>query len=671
MYYRCIQREMLEDLFGEYAWVDVPHPFDIMDFCRRLFFCWIRTSNMGQDFVSECSKLMHQKRRFLLVIDGLQSTNDWNSILQARLPWTACISCIVVVTRYPTVARHCATIEDEICSIRSLRVDEMRHHMRDKIIVQQLCEVVPAGTPGQEDPEMTNEELDMLLTEEAFGIMNKCGRSPEVVGCLRSYLVSKQGDAAKIAALRHLNDNFMQELRANPDLGSLLRVFTSMHSNIHTCPQVIKKCLFYLSIFHQGRNIRRDRLVRRWITEGYSEGIDSSSMVVYTETKLFHKLAELGIITQPAAPQSSSRTGTMRMSSCQVNSLFLEYITLCETEERIFLPLEVTVLEGGRNPSTEHVGQHLAIRKWTGEKAVFDCLDFSWLRSLTVTGEWQPFFVSDMMLVLRVLDLEGTTSNLRDGDLKQIVEQLPRLKFLSLRGCNEITRLPRSMGGLRQLQALDVRGTCVVRLPGSIVKLHKLQYLHAGDGQGGVRVPRGIGALKALHTLGAIDVSSSSTGVAILNELHRLQQLRKLHVSGIIKRHNSLCVCVACFVSGGQASSGSSIRFPTNSFGELKVLEIACSPGIHVQFAQGAVPKLEKVKLYCQDGSTLQFSGLKFLRSLKQILLKGPGCNAIRNSLPKQLNLQIPNNQIALTIAQGHGSQPEPGPAQGNQEMPA
>ncbi|XP_066342358.1 disease resistance protein RGA4-like [Miscanthus floridulus] len=509
MYYRCIQREMLEDLFGEYAWVDVPHPFDIMEFCRRLFFCWIGTSNMGQDFVSECSKLMHHKRRFLLVTDGLQSTNDWNSILQARQPLTACISCIVVVTRDPTVARHCATIEDEICSIRSLRVDEMRHHIRDKIIVQQLCEVVPAGTPGQEDPEMTNEEFDMLLTEEAFGIMNKCGRSPEVVGCLRSYLVSKHGDAAKIAALRHLNDNFMQELRANPDLGSLLR--------------------------------------------GYSEGIDSSSMVVYTETKLFHKLAELGIITQPAAPQSSSRTGTMRMSSSQVNSLFLEYITLCETEERIFLPLEVTVLEGGRNPSKEHVGQHLAIRKWTGEKAVFDCLDFSRLRSLTVSGEWQPFFLSDMMLVLRVLDLEGTTSNLRDGDLKQIVEQLPRLKFLSLRGCKEITRLPRSMGGLRQLQALDVRGTCVVRLPGSIVKLHKLQYLRAGDGQGGVR-----------------------------------------------------------------------------------------------------------------------FSGLKFLKSsLKQILLKGPGCNAVGVSVREQLNLQIPNNQIALTIAQGHGSQPEPGPAQGNQEMPA
>lgn len=528
-------------------------------------------------------------------------------------------------------------------------------------IVQMLCEVVPAGTSGQEDPVY-------ILTEEAFGIMNKCGRSPEVLGALRSYLVSKQGAAlGVIAALRHLNDNFMQELRANPDLDSLLRVFNAMHSNIRACPQFIKKCIFYLLIFHQGSSIRRDRLVRRWIAEGYSEGIDSISMALYTETKLFHELAELGMIAKPAAAQSSGGTGTMTMSSCQVNSLFLEYITLRETEEGIFLPLEVTVLEGGRSPpKTQHVGQHLAIRNWKGEKAVFDCLDLTRLRSLTVSGKWQPFFVSDMMLVLRVLDLEGISSNLNNDHLKQIVEKLPRLKFFSIRGCREITRLPRSVGDLRQLQALDVRGTGIVRLPGGIVKLQKLQYLRAGtgDGQGGVRVPRGIGALEALHTLGAIDVSSSCTGVAILNELHGLQQLRKLLISGIIKkRHNSLCVCVACFVSGGEASSGSSIRFPTNSFGELKVLEIACSPGMHVQFAKGAVPKLEKVKLYCHDGPSPQFSGLKFLRSsLKQILLKGPGCNAVEDSLREQLNLQIPNNQIALT-------QRESGPAQGNQEM--
>jgi hypothetical protein len=519
-------------------------------------------------------------------------------------------------------------------------------------------------------------EQDPNLTEEAFVITNKCGRFPVVVCALQTYLVSKQqgGADTKIAALRHLNDNFINELKANPDqLDGLPKVLTWMHSNIHACPQVIKKCIFYLWIFHQGSSIRRDRLVRRWIAEGYSEGIDSISMVLYTETKLFHKLAELGMIAKPAAAQSSCGTGTMTLSSCQVNSLFLEYITLRETEESIFLPLEVTVLEGGRSPPrTQHVGQHLAIRDWKGEKAVFNCLDLTRLRSLTVSGQWQRFFVSDMMLVLRVLDLEGTTSNLRDGDLKQIVEQLRRLKFLSLRGCKEITRLPRSMGGLRQLQALDVRGTSVVRLPGSIVKLHKLQYLRAGDGQGGVRVPIGIGELKALQTLGAIDVSSSCTGVAILNELHGLQQLRKLHVSGIIQRHNSLCVCVACFISGGQASSWSSIRFPTNSFGELKVLEIACSPRIHVQFAQGAVPKLEKMKLYCHHGSSLQFSGLEFLRSpLKKILLKGPGCNTVRDSLQVQLDQQIQNNQIVPEIAPGHGLQPQPDPAQGNQEMPA
>lgn len=175
-----------------------------------------------------------------------------------------------------------------------------------------------------------------------------------------------------------------------------------------------------------------------------------------------------------------------------------------------------------------------------------------------------------------MLDLEDT-SGVTDEDLKQIVKLVTRLKFLSVRGCRGISRLPDSMIGMRQLQTLDVKHTLIVMLPPDICKLPKLQYIHAGntepwyEGDGivtiqsaadedqittpqqdidvtptnlpppsseadnvGIEVPIGIGNLTVLHTLGVVDVRSAG-GKALLEELEhgKLSQLHKLKVSGI------------------------------------------------------------------------------------------------------------------------------------------
>lgn len=131
-------------------------------------------------------------------------------------------------------------------------------------------------------------------------------------------------------------------------------------------------------------------------------------------------------------------------------------------------------------------------------------------------------------------------------DLAQMVKLLPRLKFFSVRGCRNISHIPYSLGRLTQLQSLDIRDTSITKVPKSIVKLHKLQYIRvgttvpwnddkdtgileeipkragtpsfstpsmsacrrlAGSCNGGVEMPRGIGQLTALHTLGVVNIS--------------------------------------------------------------------------------------------------------------------------------------------------------------------
>jgi hypothetical protein len=380
---------------------------------------------------------------------------------------------------------------------------------------------------------------------EADLIIDKCGRLPKLIVALAKYLAEVPNF---IREARRLNANFMYALKTTrKGLDSFQDVFTWMYSRFQACPQLLRKCIFYLSLFTQSSVIRQNRLVRRWIAEGYCEGTDSNSMVEYTE-KLIHELLTIGMM------ETHTRAGDMRTTSCQINSLFLDYFISREMEENIFLPLEVSVLVQDSTMSTQRAGQHLAIgSSWRRDRFVFESLDFSRLRSLTVSKEWKPFFISDRMRVLRVLDLEDTS--ITDDDVEETVKKLPRLKFLSLRRCTKVSRLPDLLGDLRQLQSLDIKYTSVTKLPKSIIKLQKLQYINAGtkvastdeepstprrsrqhghvvDACDGVMVPGGIGALIAMHTLGVVNVNARG-GRGTLKELKNLTQLHKLGVSGI------------------------------------------------------------------------------------------------------------------------------------------
>ncbi|CAD6256320.1 unnamed protein product [Miscanthus lutarioriparius] len=235
----------------------------------------------------------------------------------------------------------------------------------------------------------------------------------------------------------------------------------------------------------------------------------------------------------------------------RVNGFFREYVMSRPAEETIFLPVEVSVLEKQRHDrlTTQGIGQHLAIGStWHDEdedQIVFDSLDFSRLRSLTVFQKFRSFYVLDTMRVLRVLDLENALG-VDDDNMEKIGKLSSRLKFLSLRGQRRISKLPESVGDLLQLQTLDIRGTSILTLPPFITRLRKLQYIRADTAftslenfisypTGGFKVPSGIGRLEALRTLVGVRVNTAGGG-RILDEIVSLPQLKKLRVSGIIRK---------------------------------------------------------------------------------------------------------------------------------------
>jgi Leucine-rich repeat (LRR) protein len=97
-------------------------------------------------------------------------------------------------------------------------------------------------------------------------------------------------------------------------------------------------------------------------------------------------------------------------------------------------------------------------------------------------------------------------------------------------------------------------------LPNSIINLQKLYNLRAGrkplwssevvgpamlPDRYGVLVPRGIRKLKALRTLGIVNITRR--GNVILQDIRRLTQLRKLNVTGVNEKNGQeLCSTIVC-----------------------------------------------------------------------------------------------------------------------------
>ncbi|WVZ51228.1 hypothetical protein U9M48_002390 [Paspalum notatum var. saurae] len=531
----------------------------------------------------------------LIVIDDIRSVEEWDLIkaaLALRGSESSLKSCIIVTTNEESVATSCATTT---WNVKALEHDEIIDLIRKKVYEN-------TGSSELKSAE---------VVEQAKHIIHKCGGLPKVIVAIADFLSTQRKDnSVDLEGWWRLTHSFMPELETNRAFGSLQGLFSWVYSYFLTCPDSLKPCIFYLSIFPVNHSIRRMRLVRRWIAEGYSRD-DKQRTAMQAAEEFFSKLVKLCMIRMLG---SVVLTSSFSIPLCQVNGFFHEYIVSRSMEENL-----VFTLEGSCSMNLQRTVRHLAIgRTWDRDKDVFKSIDFSRLRSLTVFGKWSSFFISDKMCLLRVLDLEDALG-VTEKDLEQMVKMLPRLKFLSLKGCSHISCLPDSLGDLQQLQTLDIRDTFVIMLPKSIIKLQKLQFIRAGTtkpqfihaGTTGmdqiqpqsslsmpsmsrpqhnrtpvswlpkfsishritgssnyscVKVPRGIGRLTALNSLGFIDVRAEMGGSTILEELKNLTLLHDLEVSGI-NRNNINKFLDA--ISGHRHLELLTVKFDTDNLGSM------------------------------------------------------------------------------------------------------
>uniref|UniRef100_A0ACD5V8X2 Uncharacterized protein n=1 Tax=Avena sativa TaxID=4498 RepID=A0ACD5V8X2_AVESA len=552
------ENQELMDQFEKRACVTAMHPFNCDELLRSL------ALQFGYEDAIDLTRKL-EKKKFLIVVDDIASTAEWDSIVP-YFPATDTASRIILTTRTESIAKHCSEKHENIYQLRSLGYRDA-HDLFTETVFGLIIEM------DEQYPE---------LIESTNLILMKCNGLPLAIisiGCLLAARPKTSEEWTK------LNEHLNAELSMDPTHGRIIQVLIRSYDGL---PYHLKCCFLYLSIFPEGYIIRRRWLVRRWIAEGYIKEVRGKSAEEIAENYFTELVSRSMIIAFNIS--DFTRKGA---DSCQVHDLIRGVGTTKLMEEDL-----VFRLEEGCNLNNHCTVRHLAIdSNWERDQREFKrIMDLSRVRSITVFGKWRPYFISENMKLLRVLDLAGTTG-LLNHHLEHIGNFL-HMNYLSLRGCGDIFRLPHSLGNLRQLQTLDVRGTSLVMLPKAITKLRKLQYLLAGskstdvdegwrsstskrrarldmgpvccaaccvphlvgiDGfnrrdactlaccvafpsvimglhAGGVTVPRGVSKLEALDTLGIVNLTREE---AVIHEIKRLTGLRKLGVVGINKKNGS------------------------------------------------------------------------------------------------------------------------------------
>lgn len=483
-------------------------------------------------------------KRYFVVLDDLWTIDACKWIKDIAFPSKNNKgSRIIVTTRDVGLAEQC-TSESLIYHLKHLQIEDATNLLQRK------------SRKTHEDIKNDNKMKTMVNK-----MVKKCGGLPLAVLTIGGMLATK-----KVTEWENIYKQIPAELESNPSLEAMRRIVTLSYSHL---PSHLKSCFLYLSIFPEDFEIKRRRLVDRWIAEGLVRarvGVNIEDVGI----SYFNELINRSMIQ----PSRVNIEGIIK--SCRVHDIMRDVIVSISRDDN-FVYMAGDDVTSAVHDNFRHVAYH-------GSKFQDICMDWSHVRSITMFGdrpvEPSPSLFSPASRMLRALDLEDAHFGITQKDINNI-GLLRHLKYLSIvyaKGYTNIYELPRSIGKLHFLQTLDIRHTHISTLPKEISKLHcllslrctrryaysyfdrdspkeclmrtlclpmaltpcfypdehdeKIAELHMAYSSccfesKGVRIPKGFSNLKVLHVLEVVDVKrTSSKAIKELGELVRLSKLQ-------------------------------------------------------------------------------------------------------------------------------------------------
>uniref|UniRef100_A0A0D9Y4L5 NB-ARC domain-containing protein n=1 Tax=Oryza glumipatula TaxID=40148 RepID=A0A0D9Y4L5_9ORYZ len=242
-----------------------------------------------------------QDRRYFLVIDDIWDAQTWR-IIECALVKNSQGSRIVTTTRINDIAKSCCcSCGDQVYEMKVLcATDSKRLFFRRIFNSDERC-------PPQ-------------LREAANNILRKCGGLPLAIISISSLLATKpksldQWDKVKTRI------NYTQE--NSPDIETMAWVLSLSYFDL---PHHLKTCLMYLSIFPEDYVIKKERLIGRWIAEGFIHEKQGESLYEIGED-YFNELINRSLL-QPVDIEDDGQ-----VHACRVHDTILDFIVSRSNEE--------------------------------------------------------------------------------------------------------------------------------------------------------------------------------------------------------------------------------------------------------------------------------------------------------------------------------------------------
>ncbi|VAH97118.1 unnamed protein product [Triticum turgidum subsp. durum] len=347
-----------------------------------------------------------------------------------------------------------------------------------------------------------------MLKEVSNKILKKCGGLPLAIISISGLLSNRPAIKEEWEKVKRSIGSALEKTKSLEGMSSILSL------SYNDLAPHLKTCLLYLSLFPEDHLIDRDRLVRRWIAEGFISEEHGQSKQEVAEN-YFYELINKSMVQ----PVDIEYDGKVR--ACRVHDMMLEIIISKSNEDNF-----TTVVGGGQTSLPNHQGSIRRLSIQHIDKKVASELanvDLSHVRTLIVMPSCCVTHLPSLerFEALRVLDFEGC-EDLKDYDIKGM-GKLFQLKYLSFKGTN-ISMLPSGILLLDNLETLDLQDSYVRELPAGITRLTTLCYL-IGSLE---KLPNGIGGMMNLQLMPGFSITSQE--IDVLEDLGNLTSLEELNV---------------------------------------------------------------------------------------------------------------------------------------------
>ncbi|XP_047051877.1 disease resistance protein PIK6-NP-like [Lolium rigidum] len=422
-------------------------------------------------------------KRYIIVMDDIWDEKVWQ-LIKCAFPKKSPGSRLITTTRKVSVSKACCSCSYDIYRMKPLSQNVSRKLFHKRVFSHER------GCPRE-------------LVQVSEDILQKCGGIPLAIVTIASLLASNRHIKANDQWYELLNSigRGLTEDRSVEEMNKILLF------SYYDLPSYLKPCLLYLSIFPEDHKIMRDKLVWKWISEGFVYSEKQETSLYELGDSYFNELVNRSMI-QPIGIDDEEK-----VEACSVHDMVLDLICSLSIGQNFVTVLDGTERKMANSQSKVHI---LSIQDFKVNVAT---TRMARVRSLTVCPNIVVSQVLDIpnFPVLRVLDLEGCPIS----DIGY-VGSLLHLRYLGLKDTN-LEKIPVDICKLRFLQTMDLRNTRIKELPSSVVRLRHLMCLFVDNH---MELPPGIGNLTSLEVLDRLKKPRGNLNLHIVKELGHLTKLR-------------------------------------------------------------------------------------------------------------------------------------------------